>query len=110
MINFKNRIKTLATKIAQNVERGSYFDSAYDTIGSPERSPMGGDYGGSPAQPYRPPTIYDDERLDRRKYHRFDVSLGVMSKNYAAESNDSVHFTSPTNTVSDAGGGVVTIL
>ena len=108
MTKLGGRIKRLRDKIAQqNVERGTYFDSAYETVGDPERSPMGGDFGGSPVGPSRPPTIFDDERLDRRQYMRRDVSLSVVSKDYAPESNASVHFTSQEVAPGNSGEGAV---
>lgn len=111
MNDFRDRLKKLAKKIimAQNVERGSYFESTYDTVGDPERSPMGGDYGGSPVGPSRPPIIYDNERLDRRKYPRFDFSLGVTSKDYDIQSADGIHFTAPSYGVEAGGDGAAVI-
>jgi len=82
MNNFRNRILQLAGKIkeAQNVGRGDYYGSTNETIGDPERMPMGGDYGGSPSQPARPPIDFGDERKRRKQYPRFDFWIGFTSK------------------------------
>jgi len=113
-MTIRERIIKLAWTVKQaqaNVERGSYFSSNYDTIDSHERSPMGGPYGGSPANPSKPDQTKPDTRLDRTMSYRRDVSLSIVSRDGNQESTGGyggVHFGDIVN-VAPSGEGVVTL-
>lgn len=84
---YRNRIIVLATNVAKfayemNVSTSDYgSNSNLNTPGDPDRGPMGGDAGNSPAVGATPAKNLDSERApwNRKRYPRFDGQMGLTS-------------------------------